>query len=576
MRRATFAPFGFIVIAMLALWATGVSGRAQSVNPPVSPPPTGTTVNPPGIPTPGPLGTPPAACATPAPGEAPATPAPPTPQPIVTVPPTPVPIIVEPPRPGVVLGSTLTARVSGVYGTLVAVSANPAIADVTVDQVARTLIISGKALGTTTLTLHDDRQTVTRDVPVMVAYNAGAIPESVPLRITGNPATSDYVREQAAEAARVATLAYARPGASVRVFPEAMSGVPQLGIDNRTTIEVPVQIDGVGYFTVSGTTHVVVDNVALPRIQPSLLLVSDFPETLRSNGILFTAQLARREAKRFLYYHYNPKTEPSRRILLKVHNPSSQPARVQFIEGQGGPNTNEILVGHQSTQRFLVRELQNEGVVITIPPNATVNLVDHALPPGGVVSGLLQLREVDGDQLDLTLLAQNAETATDAPFDATQLLEGTVAHARGEYKVPEFYFEYTYDVSGANLEVPIGQLPLPNLRQGQALAGDYGVKQQLTVTIVNPGRTPMPVAIYANPRGGKATGTFLIDRTLVQSHALAPFSTYKIWQETIPAGTFRKVVIVTMPEGGSSYPLRLIFAPDDGSIPPGAPGSPIY
>ena len=588
MRRATFAPFGFTVIAMLGLLATGVSSRAQSVHPPVSPPPTGTTVNPPDVPTPGALATPPnnapIAPAQPQP-TAPGTPllpgtttspAPYTPQPIVTVPPTPVPIIVEPPRPGVVVGSTLTVRVSGVYGTLVAVSANPAIADVTVDQVARTLIISGKALGTTTLSLHDDRQTVTREVPIMVAYNAGAIPESVTLRITGNPATSDYVRDQAAEAARVATLAYARPGAVVRVFSDAMSGVPQIGIDNRATVDVPVQIDGDSYFTVSGTTHVVVDNIALPRIQPSMLLVSDFPETLRSNGILFTAQLARREAKRFLYYHYNPKTEPSRRILLKVHNSSAQPARVQFIEGQGGPNTNEILVGHQSTQRFLVRELQNEGVVVTIPPNTTINLVNHALPPGAVVSGLLQLREVDGDPLDLTLLAQNAETPTDAPFDATQLLEGTVAHARGEYKVPEFYFEYTYDTSGANLEVPIGQLPLPNLRQGQALAGDYGVKQQVTVAIINPGRTPMPVAIYANPRGGKATGSFLIDRTLVQSHALAPFSTYKIWQETIPAGTFRKVVIVTMPEGGSSYPLRLIFAPDDGSIPPGAPGSPIY
>lgn len=587
MRRASFAPFGFVALAVFAFWATGAtSGHAQPVNPPVSPPPTGSTVNPPGVPTPGAITTPaglPTPGATTAPGTTsapgdttPASGTPYTPQPIVTVPPTPVPIIVEPPRPGVVVGTTLTARVSGVFGTLVAVSANPAVADVIVDQVARTLIISGKTVGTTTISVHDDRQTVTRDVPVMVAYNAGAIPDGLPLRITGNPATSDYVREQAAEAARIATLAYARPGARVRVFPDAIAYAPQVGVDNRAIIDVPVQIDGDGYFSVSGVTHVSVDNLALPRIQPSLLLVSDFPETLHANGILFTAQLARREAKRFLYYHYNPKTEPDRRILLKLHNPSAQPARVQFIEGSGGPNTNEILVGHLSTQRFLVRELQNEGIVVTIPPNATINLVNHALPPGAVVSAILQLREVDGDPLDLTLLAQNAETPTDAPFDATQLLEGSVAHARGEYKVPEFYFEYTYDVSGANLEVPIGQLPLPNLRQGEALAGDYGVKQQVTVTIVNSGRTPVPVALYANPRGGKATSTFLIDRTLVQTHALAPFSTYKIWQETIPPGTFHHIVIVTMPEGGSSYPLRLVFAPDDGSIPPGAPGSPVY
>ncbi len=144
------------------------------------------------------------------------------------------------------------------------------------------------------------------------------------------------------------------------------------------------------------------------------------------------------------------------------------------------------------------------------------------------------------------------------------------------YPVPTFYFERTYDVDGADLEIPIGQLPLPNLREGEALSGDYGVEQSMTVIINNMTRGPRNVALYANPRGGKATGTFLIDGTLVQAHGLAAFSKYKIWQERINPGTFRRIHIVTMPEGGSSYPLRLIFAPDDGSVPPFAPGSPIY
>jgi hypothetical protein len=202
--------------------------------------------------------------------------------------------------------------------------------------------------------------------------------------------------------------------------------------------------------------------------------------------------------------------------------------------------------------------------------------VDHALPPGNVVSALLQLREVDGSPVHLALVAQDAKAPLDQSVDTTQLLAGGAAHARGEYQVPEFFFDYAYDVAGDNLEIPIGQLPLPNLRVGEALSGDYGVKQSVTVRIVNSGRAPAAVAIYANPRGGRATGTFLIDRTLVQAHALAAFSKYKIWQATVRPGTFQMVQIVTMPEGGSSYPLRLIFAPDDGSVPPGAPGSPIY
>jgi hypothetical protein len=465
-------------------------------------------------------------------------------------------------------------RLSGIYGAIVATSADPQIADVVADQNERMLSIAGHAVGTTVISVKDDREVVTRDIPVRVAYAAGSAGDRTAIRVTGNPATTTFLREAAAAAAqRVATL---RPGAAVQISPDTLNIRGNLNVDDRTAIDVPLQITGDGYIPVNGTTHVDIENVALPNIQPARLLVSDYPETLSANGVLFTADLDRRDAQRFLYYHYNPAGQPSRRILLRASNASAQPATLQFISGSAGPETNEMEVGHLSTQRFLVRELQNEGSVVTIPPSATVNIVDHPLPPGTIVSALLQLREIDGNPVHLTLIAQDAGAPLDQSADTTQLLSGGVAHARGEYQVPQFYFDYSYDVQAENLEIPIGQLPLPNLRQGEALAGDYGVQQAVTVTIVNSGSAGTPVAIYANPRGGRATGTFLIDRTLVQTHALPAFSRYKIWQETIAAHTFRRVQIITMPEGGSSYPLRLIFAPDDGTVPPYAPGSPVY
>ena len=138
-----------------------------------------------------------------------------------------------------------------------------------------------------------------------------------------------------------------------------------------------------------------------------------------------------------------------------------------------------------------------------------------------------------------------------------------------------FFADYTFFVDQPDLEIPIGQLPLPNLRQGEALSGDYGVDNRFAIVIVNPSAQPLPVALYANPRGGGATGTFIIDNTLVQAHRLGAFTKYKIWQETIAPETYRSCAH-TMPEGGSSYPLRLIVGPDDGSVAPGAPQSPVY
>jgi len=550
------------------------AARAQ-VNPPVPAPATPSPCLPaPAVPVPSPAAT----AASPLP-EATGTP---SPEPCVSVPPaatptpapTPVPIVVDPPSPAIVIGKTVALRLSGVAGTIVAVSANPAIASAVPDQNTRMLFVTGNAIGTTTITVRDDRGTVTRDVPVRVAYAAGTVADEISLRVTGNPASIPFIKRAAAQAA--AAAATYRSGASVNADPAQVHVRAPLGVDDTGAVDVPVHIAGNGYIDFDGVTHVDLENFALPSIAPAQLLVSDYPERLTANGVLFTADLDRSSARRFLYYHYNAGSEPARRVLLKASNASNAPAMVQMIAGSAGPGANEMEIGHLTTERFLVHEYQNEGTVITIPPQTTINLVDAPLPPATLVSALLQLREVSGDPLRLALVAQDLNAPLDQSVDTTQLLSGGVLHARGSYSVPEFFFDYTYTTDADNLEIPIGQLPLPNLLQGEALAGDYGVQQSITVTIVNPTRGPMPVAIYANPRGGRATGTFLIDRTVVQAHALPPFSKYKIWQETIRAGTFRRVQIVTMPEGGSSYPLRLIFAPDDGSVPPGAPGSPIY
>ena len=580
-------------LTSLAFVCAVALAAAAQVNPPVPPPPgpvtpPGAVVTPapaptPSAETPGPspssprpsAGSPgpsPSASATESPGTLPATPGPgETPAPLAT--PTQPPIIVEPPQLNVEPGKTAVARVNGSLGALTAVAADPSVVTVVVDQAQRVVYVSGLKVGTTTVTVTDSRG-VTRDFAVRVAYAAGTVADQTSLRVTGNPASADYLREAVADAVeRAATL---RSGASVNVVPETVPVRHDLKIDNRMELDVAVQITGNGYLPVNGVTHVVVENTALPSIQPARLLVSDYPERLTANGVLFTARLDRAQAQRFLYYHYNPGTEPGRRILLKARNAANAPAMVQMIEGSAGPGANEMEVGHLSTKRFLVREARNEGRVVAIAPGATMNLVDHPLPPQTVVSAILQLRLVSGDPLDLTLVAQDALAPTDQSIDTTQLLAGGAPHARGVYPVPTFFFDRTYDVDGEDLDIAIGQLPLPNLRQGEALSGDYGVEQSVSVVVVNMTRAPRSIALYANPRGGRATGTFLIDGTLVQAHALAAFSRFKIWQERINAGTFRRIKIVTMPEGGSSYPLRLTFAPDDGSVPPGAPGSPIY
>jgi hypothetical protein len=480
---------------------------------------------------------------------------------------------VSPEAASVPVGAAANLAISSAISPITAVVHDTSLVTASVDQVAQRLTLVGKSPGTTVVTLTDARG-VTRDVPVRVAYFAGTITPHITFPITGDPASGEFVREQVAQA--VAHSAQARPGGQVVVSSDDVPFRGALEQDRVATFSVPVLIQGSNLMEVDGSTSVDVQNVAVPRISPDSLMVSDYPERLTENGTLFTADLRSEQPSRFLYFHYNPPGQPDRRIVLRAENPSREPSIVQFISGRGGPSRNEMEVGHAATKRFLNNVIANQGRLLTIAGNSTIEVAEQDLPAGSIACNILQLRVLSGANVHLTLFAQNADQSTDVAINDSSLLESAHKHARGIYPIAEFHFASQWKVNDDYLELPIGQLPLPNALQGQALAGDYGVLQSFVVNLENPLSTPQAVAIYENPRGGRSTGTYLIDGVLVQSHQVPPFSRYKVRQYVVPAHGFVLVTIVTMPEAGSSLPLRLVFAPDDGSVAPGAAGSPIY
>ncbi len=513
--------------------------------------------SPSGPPAPGASGAPPPAA--PAPGGAPT--------------PTPVPLSVAPAAALAPIGSSVDIMVSAAISPLTAVVSDPAIAAASVDQNAQRVTIFGKAPGTTSVRITDMRG-VSRDVPIRVGYYAGSVAPHVSLALTGDPASPEFVREQVARAVKDA--AGHRADAQVIVTTDDVPFHGTFEQDNVASFDVPVLIQGTNDFEVDGKTRVDVSNIAVPRISPDSLMVSDYPERLTENGTLFTADLQSQQPSRFLYFHYNPKGEPDRRIVLRAENRSREPSIVQFISGRGGPSSNEMDVGHTATRRFLVNVVQNQGRLLTINGNSAINIVEQDLPAGGIVCNLLQLRVLSGGNVHLTLFAQDASADPNAALEATALLESTKKHARGIYPIAEFHFATHWRVNEDYLELPIGAASAAQRAERAGAAGDYGVLQSFVVNLENPGSTPQRIAIYENPRGGRSTGSYLIDGVLVQSHQVPAYSRYKVRQYVVPANGFVRVAIVTMPEAGSSLPVHLIFAPDDGSVSPGAPGSPIY
>jgi hypothetical protein len=478
-----------------------------------------------------------------------------------TTAPAPAPVSINPQSVRVLLGHNASARVLSPPSGIVLLSGfDENVVRAIFNPVERTIDLVGLHAGTTQVTATGPNG-LSATLNVVVQISAGKADAFTSINITGHPASSFFVAEMAQAAAT--RVAYAQPAA--RVNTDSPNDARELAPDQTTTVHVPLNITGENYFAFHGTVAVRITNLAQPQVAPLFTLVSDFPETITENGTLFYSDVTFDKPARLLYYHYAPANAPLRRVLVKVQNPGADSSLLEMISGIAGPFTDILGVGHESTRRFLVHEAAGEGEVFEVPPRATINVIDQPLSAGNLVCGLMQMRVIRGPGLRVAVVVQDADASPTEPISDT-LLSSAVRHARGVYQVPEFFYDEWYTVGDAPTSLAIGKLPLPNLVEGEVLGGDYGVKQSADVNLLNPTNAPVDVGLWFEPRGGRATGTLLINGDVVQLHPVDAMKPALVRRFSVPARSFMHVTVVTMPEGGSSYPVNLLFSSDP---PPG-------
>ncbi len=431
------------------------------------------------------------------------------------------------------------------------------------NPIDRTVDVFGLHTGISQITI-TDMYGLSATLSAKVEISAGKAYGWTSINITGHPATADYVAEMAAIAAR--REAYPQPAALVNADPGSVMDVRELQPDETQIVRVPLKISGSGYFDFSTIVRVRVTNLAQPQVPPKYMMVSDFPETITEDGTLFYGQVDFDTPARLLYYHYAPPNAPRRRLLVKVQNNGSDSTLLDLETGLAGPFTDILGVGHEATRRFLVHDALGEGEIFEVPPQATINVVDQPLPADNLIDGLMQMRIISGPSVRVAVVVQAADASPTEPISET-LLSSAVKHSRGVYRVPDFFYDEAYTVGDPPTVLVVGQLPLPNMVQGEVLGGDYGIKQSADVSLLNPSGQAADVGLWFEPRGGRATGTLLVDDAVVQLHPVEARTMALVRRFSVPAHGYRHVFLVTMPEGGSSYPVNLLFASDP---PPGA------
>ncbi|MDQ6826751.1 MAG: hypothetical protein M3Z14_06080 [Candidatus Eremiobacteraeota bacterium] len=470
-----------------------------------------------------------------------------------------LPLIATPAQLALPPGQPTSIAVTGGSGAITAAFDNR-IARIDIDQTSRTVTLTA-IVTRATATLHISDQTgQTIDVRLRVAPNAGTIPKSITVKLTGDSIDSNFVASQI-------TLAL------LRETQVQMGAVPSFGpiqfLGQALTpggvanLAIPVTISGGDqYLDVSDTTNIRVQNVSATPFSPTLLFFSDDPEHIVSDGVLARATLSAQQPIRLYDYHENG-LQP-RRLVLAFS--SAAPSSVHVIESFAGPNMDVMTVGHVVTRNFLTYKPHNVGTIVDLNADVPILYRDVAMGPRDGVANNVDLRVLSGGPVTVTVLAVSAGIAPATLLNAPKV-PGDTHNRQGVFPLTGFgQHVLQYQVGAEEPSVDIGdrEPTLPDIDPKIAGHdyGDYGVLHQMSIKMNNPTDQPAPIYLFMLPRGGPVRSTYLIDNDTVPFElgcvrAQNPVARYLLRSYTLPARGTLQSRILTMAEGGSNYPITI-------------------
>lgn len=423
--------------------------------------------------------------------------------------------------------------------------------------VGETVLVEARALGSTSVPVIVGGGRAL--LQVVVRRDAGVIPDEVAVRITGDFANPSLLRE--AVQRRLEQVVAREPGATLTIGPIPLDEPPGAETDTLE-VAVPVRIQSPYALPVERVVRVHVRRERVEVLDPDILLVSNRPEAVLTDGILFAEVVDPRQPIRLLYHHQNGTPDYSRVLTVAVTNHGARPAEMLLISGLAGPSPDPLYVGHAATARFLQNLVAGRGYILEIAPRSTYAFTAQTMLPLQLVSGILQWQLLRGDDLEVRVQVR-------LPW----LLERTVAlpinqiaypHPKGTFPAPTVTLTRAVEATRAAPLVDLGGTAgLADLRTGEALIGDYGVVYRLVITVTNPHPREVQTELVATAAGGPARGVFLIDGRLVEMALFRPLEERVLATVTIPAAETTTIRVVTMPTAGSSYPVRLGLRPRD-------------
>jgi len=464
------------------------------------------------------------------------------------------PVVLNPTEVTVPLGENRQVEVGGAaVGPIYVKTDNADIADAIGQTENRNLVISGKQLGKALVEISVQGERAT--LVVYVKKYAGRVSGVSIGQVTGNPCPASLVCYIARQA--VAQRAALEPRASLEIGGVQCPSQALPSGRNRQ-LKVDVRITGPEYIPFTAKASAEVRNVVLPHEEPGQLFYSNDPESIRKYQPLFAGKIDLDKPVRVLYHHQN---EMQKRVHLIVEllNPNDSTARIRVFRGVASPSKDTIVIGHTAGCAFMKDCANDVSVVEAIPPQSRLVLVSDMLGNKDTASGILELRQMDGESTYLRVVAAE-------PF-VDNVSQGSIARAPDPmalrlsdqiYPTPIKTMDVEYIVGSRWAFIPLGKHALTDDSKQKKLYGNYGVTYNINVRVSNPTTEAKRISFVFDPTAGPASGAFFIDGKFASVKYAQPPTEVTLRWFTLNPGETRNCRVMTVPLAGSNYPATLI------------------
>jgi hypothetical protein len=452
------------------------------------------------------------------------------------------------------LGENRQVDIKGAASGPVSVAIDDAeIAGVTVQPDGRQLTVFAKKLGRALVevSIQGERAMLV----VNVRKYAGKLPTTAIGQVTGNPCPGKLVCYAARQA--VAQNAVLEPGSAIEIG-EVKCSDESLGVGKTRNATVNVRIVGRDYIPFSATASVQVRNITLPREEAVQLFYSNEPESIHKYQSLYVGRVDQDVVTRILYHH---QSEMSKRVqvIVELINPNDTSAQMRIFRGISPPSVDTIYVGHVAANAFM-RDCANDiSVLETIPPKSRLVLVSDLLSTKQTSSGILQLKQMDGNSTYLRITA--AEPGVD------NVTRGSIARATDArvmqlsehiYPTPIKTVDAEYQVGSRWAFISIGKHALTDSSAQKTLYGNYGVTYNINVRVHNPTDEAKKVSIVFDPSAGPCSGVFIVNGKFMPVKYAQPPTEVTLDSIMLNPGETKMCKVITVPLAGSNYPATVI------------------